>query len=106
MARAVRSRIFRNTCYDSVELMRIAAVAAADEEAAVSGLERVAALLSGAGGEEPAVCRTRTATALHEALAELPDANFVMVSTPGMYATAEALKALNRGLRAFGRGSR
>src|SRR5262249_61581891 len=36
-----------------------------------------------------------------EATAELARANLVIVSTPGPYATAEALKALKRGLHVF-----
>ncbi len=36
-----------------------------------------------------------------EALAETPAANLAIISTPGPYATAEALKALKRGLHVF-----
>src|SRR5438067_4164137 len=38
---------------------------------------------------------------LAEAVDELPTANLVMISTPGTYATAEAIKALKRGLDVF-----
>jgi FdrA protein len=36
-----------------------------------------------------------------QGLTELPEANLAIVSTPGAYATAEALKALKRGLHVF-----
>src|SRR6185436_9670362 len=38
---------------------------------------------------------------LGEGLAELPDANLALISTPGTYATAEALRALKRDLNVF-----
>ena len=38
---------------------------------------------------------------LAEALDEMPDANLALISTPGTFATAEALKALKRGLDVF-----
>ena len=38
---------------------------------------------------------------LAEACALLPGANLALISTPGTYATAEALKALKRGLHVF-----
>jgi FdrA protein len=38
---------------------------------------------------------------LAEALEEMPDANLALISTPGTFATAEALKALKRGLDVF-----
>src|SRR5439155_24812126 len=43
----------------------------------------------------------RAPQTLGEALVELPDANLALVSTPGTYATAEALRALKRGLNVF-----
>src|SRR3970282_1678721 len=72
----------------------VVAVAAADEDAAAGAIERAAALLQGAdrggarGGEAGAV-------------GELPGANVCLISTPGTYATAEALKALKRGMHVF-----
>jgi len=38
---------------------------------------------------------------LREGVANLPGANLAMISTPGRYAAAEALKAINLGLHAF-----
>lgn len=38
---------------------------------------------------------------LAQAVTEVPDASLVMISTPGAYATAEAMKALKRGLHVF-----
>jgi succinyl-CoA synthetase alpha subunit len=79
----------------------IVAISAADEAAAAAALDRAAAALAGSTREQPAEHRSRGATTLHEALADLPDANLVLISTPGTYATAEALKALKRGLHVF-----
>jgi len=78
----------------------VVAVSAADEDsadAAISVAERLlanqptAASSSGAGDRPPA----RT---IAEGVAELPAASLALISTPGAYATAEALKALKRGL--------
>ena len=41
------------------------------------------------------------AQTLGEGLAELPDANLVLISAPGTYAAAEALRAVKLGLHAF-----
>ena len=38
---------------------------------------------------------------ISDAVAELPRANLAIISTPGAYATAEALKAIKRGLHVF-----
>ena len=82
----------------------LVSVAADDAPAADEALAQAAALLAGqtsstasagASGEVPA---PRT---LADGLAELPGANLAIVSTPGPYATAEALKALKRGLHVF-----
>src|SRR5207249_10800968 len=43
----------------------------------------------------------RPPTTIAAALAEEPGANLALISTPGPYATAEALKALKRGLHVF-----
>lgn len=81
----------------------VVAVAAADEDAADGAIERAAALLQGAdrdgarGGES----RAFVPTTLGEAVGELPGANVCLISTPGTYATAEALKALKRGMHVF-----
>lgn len=84
----------------------VVAVAAERPETADGALLRAAAMLA-----DPAVERRwvtddpRTATpaptSLDAALAELPGANLAIISTPGPYATAEALKALKSGLDVF-----
>ncbi|HLW61607.1 MAG TPA: acyl-CoA synthetase FdrA [bacterium] len=79
----------------------IVAVAAEDEAAATSALDRATALLAGSGDARPSEQRARVAATIYEALVGLPTANLVLVSTPGPYATAEALKALKRGLHVF-----
>ena len=78
----------------------IAAVAASDQGLADAALDRAAALLTTPPVD---VARGREAfvpTTLAEALSVAP-ANLALISTPGTYATAEALKALKRGLHVF-----
>ena len=79
----------------------VVAVAADDVAAAESALERAATILVAGTGDADGPLETRTAQTLGEGLAELPDANLVLVSTPGTYASAEALRALKRGLNVF-----
>ena len=81
----------------------VVAVAAADEDAAEGAIERAAALLQGAGGDAAGGGESRAfvPTTLGEAVGALPGANVCLISTPGTYATAEALKALKRGLHVF-----
>jgi len=79
----------------------IVAVSAADEAVAADALERAAGSLAGAAREDPSEQPAQAVTTLHEALADLPNANLALVSTPGTYATAEALKALKYGLHVF-----
>ena len=81
----------------------VVAVAATEETAAVAAIERAAALLEGAGedGAKGGDSRLFVPTTLREAAAALPGANVCLISTPGTYATAEALKALKRGLHVF-----
>jgi succinyl-CoA synthetase alpha subunit len=83
----------------------IVAVQAADTTAADAALATAGRLLAagsadaggdGSGGTRPALPQT-----LAEGLGQLPDANLVLISTPGTYATAETLKALKRGLNVF-----
>jgi succinyl-CoA synthetase alpha subunit len=79
----------------------IVAVAGDDKTAAEAALARATVLLTTA--TEAAVgpaARTAPAT-IAQAVAEDPAANLALVSTPGPYATAEALKALKRGLHVF-----
>jgi len=79
----------------------VVAVAAADPAAAERALGEAARLLdeqaavASPSGERPS---PRT---IAEAVGELPHANLAIISTPGAYATAEALKALKRGLHVF-----
>jgi succinyl-CoA synthetase alpha subunit len=79
----------------------VVAVAAADPTAAERALGEAARLLdeqtavSALSGDKPAP------RSIAEAASELPRANLAIISTPGAYATAEALKALKRGLHVF-----
>jgi FdrA protein len=79
----------------------IVAVAAASDTAADAALATAATLLAAGTGDADGPQQTRVAQTLGEGLAELPDANLALVSTPGTYATAEALRALKRGLNVF-----
>ena len=81
----------------------IVAVAAIDDGAAEAALARAeTALASGTAGDAgEGGAFARVAETLGDAVAELPDATIALVSTPGTYATAEALKALKRGLHVF-----
>ena len=145
-ATVVRSRIFRDTYRDSVELMRVAAeierlpgvrraallvatpanrevlktaglldddaesarptdlivaVAGGDKTAAEAALARAATLLTATRETAaPAAARSAPST-IADAVADDPAANLALISTPGPYATAEALKALKRGLHVF-----
>jgi len=79
----------------------VVAVAAADPTAAERALGEAARLLdeqaavAAPSGDRPAPL------SIAEAVGELPHANLAIISTPGAYATAEALKALKRGLHVF-----
>ena len=79
----------------------VVAVAANDEATGDAALARAAALLAAGSGDTDGPVQERVAQTLGEGLAELPDANLALVSTPGTYATAEALRALHRGLNVF-----
>jgi len=72
----------------------VVAIASGDESAAIQALERAAARLSGPGTEGPSETTRTEARTLAEGVAELGAANLALISTPGIYATAEALKAL------------
>jgi succinyl-CoA synthetase alpha subunit len=78
----------------------IVAVAASDQELADAALERAAALLTAPPADVAGEREALPLTTLAEALS-LGPANLVLISTPGTYATAEALKALKRGLHVF-----
>ena len=79
----------------------VVAVAAADSAAADRALAEAARLLdeqaavSAPAGDQP------LPLSIGQAVAELPRANLAIISTPGAYATAEALKAIKRGLHVF-----
>ena len=81
----------------------VVAVSASDDEAASAAISAAEQLLasqpvaSGAGRASDAP-PPRT---IAEGVTELPAANLAIISTPGAYATAEALKALKRGLNVF-----
>jgi succinyl-CoA synthetase alpha subunit len=79
----------------------LVALAAKDDASADVGLERAAALMRSAEAEAPADGQRFVPTTIAEAVAEVPEANLVLISTPGPYATAEALKALKRGMHVF-----
>jgi FdrA protein len=79
----------------------IVAVAADDEATGDAALARAATLLSEGGGSDEGAQEVRQAQTLDEGLGELADANLVLISTPGTYATAESLRALKRGLNVF-----
>ncbi len=79
----------------------VIAVAASDAAAADRALAEAARLL-----DEQATVSAPTGDKLlplsiGAGVAELPRANLAIISTPGAYATAEALKAIKRGLHAF-----
>ncbi len=85
----------------------IVAIAAETDEAAAAALARADELLtagaSGGGGTEDEGTGSQAAapSTLRDALERLPEANLALISTPGTYATAEAVKALKHGLNVF-----
>ncbi|MEO8251884.1 MAG: acyl-CoA synthetase FdrA [Chloroflexota bacterium] len=81
---------------DMVVALSADAAAAAD-----AALERAATLMRGTAAEVPSEGQRLVPTTIAEGVSELPDANLALVSTPGPYATAEALKALKRGMHVF-----
>src|SRR5579859_6417948 len=78
-------------------------VAIAGEAYAVADAEAHArSLLSGRGPQASRADQKREPPhTLAEAVDEMPDANLALISTPGTFATAEAFKALKRGLDVF-----
>ena len=79
----------------------VVAVAALDPDSADAALERAAGLLAAGGGDADGAVEQHLAQTIGEGLAELPDAKLALVSTPGTYASAEALRAVKRGLNVF-----
>ncbi len=79
----------------------VVALAATDPAVAAAGLDLAAARLAGSGTTGSAEATRTVARTIAEATAELDEPNLALISTPGTYATAEALKALKRGLNVF-----
>lgn len=79
----------------------IVAIAADDATAAETALARAATLLTTTTLVPEGSSARAIPTTIAQAIAEDPAANLVLVSTPGPHATAEALKALKRGLHVF-----
>jgi len=79
----------------------IVAVAAESDQAGAAAIERAAAALAGPTRATAEERQTTPVTTLHDALGEIHDANLALISAPGAYAAAEALKALKRGLHVF-----
>lgn len=79
----------------------VVAVAADDASVAGAALELAASRLSGTtDGASAETTRTDWRT-IGEGVADLGGAELALISTPGTYATAEAMKALKRGLNVF-----
>jgi len=81
----------------------VVAIAATEQGAADAALARAGVALTSGGGEsgDDGPSAARVAETIGEGLADLPDATIALISTPGTYATAEALKALKSGLHVF-----
>ena len=79
----------------------IVAVAAADRAAAEHALAEAARLLDEQAALSAPSGDTPAPRSIAEAVSEFAHANLAIISTPGAYATAEALKALKRGLHVF-----
>lgn len=79
----------------------VVAVRAVDDSTAEAALNQAAARLAGPGTEGADDAVHTDARTIAEAVHELGTANFALISTPGSYATAEAMKALKRGLNVF-----
>jgi FdrA protein len=80
----------------------VVAVTAAEQSAADAAIAEAERLLTSqpASGAVTSTDRPAPRT-IAEALAVQPNATLALISTPGAYATAEALKALKRGLHVF-----
>jgi succinyl-CoA synthetase alpha subunit len=79
----------------------VIAVTAADARMAGDALASAGRLLDRADAAPASAAGTFTAPRTIAEAAALGGANLAMISTPGAYATAEALKALKRGLSVF-----
>ena len=79
----------------------VVAVAAEEDASAERALAEAERLLVARIAPTPSSSEEAAPRSITDALAQLPDANLAIISTPGAYATAEALKALKRGLHVF-----
>lgn len=79
----------------------VVAVAARDKAAAERALAEASHLLDEQAAVATSTREKAPPRSLAEAAAELTQSNLAIISTPGPYATAEALKALKRGLHVF-----
>jgi succinyl-CoA synthetase alpha subunit len=79
----------------------IVAVAGEDEAAVEAAIARATTLLTSQTEAATGSSLRAAPATIAQAVAEDPAANLVLVSTPGPHATAEALKALKRGLHVF-----
>lgn len=74
---------------------------AADADAAQHAMERAAELMRSVAAEAPGAEDRVAAATIAEGVSELSEPNLALISTPGTYASAEALKALKRGMHVF-----
>lgn len=79
----------------------VVAVASSEDAVAASALDQAAARLTGPAAQGTDQATRTDARTIAEAQAELGSANLALISTPGTYATAEALKAIKRGMNVF-----
>src|SRR5262245_24709705 len=79
----------------------VIAVAARDDAAARAALARATARLAAPAPATTGAAAEKAPSTIAAGAARLPEANLAIISTPGPYATAEALKALKRGLHVF-----
>jgi succinyl-CoA synthetase alpha subunit len=80
----------------------VVAVTTAEQAAADAAIVEAERLLASQPAAAASTSADRPAPrTIAEALAEQPSATLALISTPGAYATAEALKALKRGLHVF-----
>ena len=106
MGTPMNKDILRNAGMATVDLDEATAAEAlifadvVDEDAGRSLVAAVDRFLS-EQASLPAVTKMPIVRSLDHALSVLEDANLALVSTPGTYASAEALRALKRGLNVF-----
>lgn len=79
----------------------LVALSADDAAAADAALDRAATLMRGTAAEAAGPGQQFVPTTIAEAFDELPESNLALISTPGTYASAEAMKALKRGMNVF-----